>query len=421
MTIAVSIRALTFSAPSLLCIFLLGLFNHDLAASETAPPAQIVVVDDASYAPFSFLDGNGNPAGITVDIWRLWSRKTGIPVEFRLMQWDAALAAVHNNEADAVGGLFKTEDREKIFDFTQSFFTITTSVFFHEQIHGIRGLDDLHGFPIGIVSGDSAKQLILQHDPKAQMLAYPGAEEMIKAAVQGEIKVFVADSKVAQFYLAKHDQKGVVRETSKPVATNLLYSAVRKGNESMLAMLRNGFSRISEDEARDIVAAWKGRSPFSHVSWAVVRLYSSLFAALIGCVVLWNFQLRRTVRKVLQDVEQRNHRLRDSETRLKTFFDLAPFSCVVNDLQGRFRMVNTAFCNRLGLPEEVILGKTGEELGLYADQDFSAKAVAEVLRNGEVIQREMTRISPQGPRQVLHSSRLMELEEEQLIRPKKKV
>ena len=415
MTIAVSIRALTFSAPSLLCIFLLGLFSHDLAASETATPPQIVVVDDASYAPFSFLDGSGNPAGITVDIWRLWSRKTGIPVKFRLMQWDAALAAVRANEADAVGGLFKTEDREKIFDFTQSFFTITTSVFFHEQIHGIRGLDDLHGFPIGIVSDDSAKQLILQHDPKAQMLAYPGVEELVKAAVQGEIKVFAADSKVAQFYLAKHDQKGVVRETSKPVATNLLYSAVRKGNESILAILRDGFSRISEDEARDIVAAWKGQSPFPHVSWAVVRLYSSLFAALIGCVVLWNFQLRRTVRKVLQDVEQRNHRLRDSETRLKTFFDLAPFSCVVNDLQGRFRMVNTAFCNRLGLPEEVILGKTGEELGLYADQDFSAKAVAEVLRNGEVIQREMTRHSPQGPRQVLHSSRLMELEGEQLI------
>jgi PAS domain S-box-containing protein len=415
MIIAVSIRALTFSLPSLLLIFLLGLFSHGLAASETTAPPQIVVVDDASYAPFSFLDGSGNPAGITVDIWRLWSRKTGIPVEFRLMRWNAALAAVHNNEADAFGGLFKTEDREQLFDFTQSFFTITTSVFFHEQIHGIRGLDDLHGFPIGVVSGDSAKQLILQHDPKAQMLAYPGAEELIKAAVQGEIKVFVADSKVARFYLAKYDQKGAVRETSKPVATNLLYSAVRKGNEPMLAVLRDGFSRISENEIKEIVAAWKGRSLFPHISWADVRLYGSLFAALIGCVVLWNFQLRRTVRTALQEVEQRNRQLRDSETRLKTFFDLAPFSCVVNDLQGRFRMVNKVFCDRLGLPEEAILGRTGEELGLYADQDFSTKAVAEVLRNGEAIQRELTRHSPQGPRQVLHSSRLMELEGEQLI------
>jgi len=415
MTIAVSMRALPFSIPSLLLIFLLGLFSHDLVASETSRPPQIVVVDDASYAPFSFLDGNGNPAGITIDIWRLWSRKTGIPIEFRLMQWDAALVAVRANEADAIGGLFRTEDREKLFDFTQSFFTITTSVFFHEQIHGIRGLDDLHGFPIGIVSGDSAQQLILQHDPKAQLLAYPGTEDLVKAAVQGEIKVFAADSKVARFYLAKHDQKGVVRETSAPVASNLLYSAVNKGNESMLSVLRDGFSRISEDEVNDIVVSWQGRSLFPHVSWADVRLYGSLFATLIGGVVLWNFQLRITVRTALRDVEQRNRQLRDSETRLKTFFDLAPFSCVVNDLQGRFRMANKVFCNRLSLTEEAILGQTGEELGLYADQNFSTNAVEEVLRNGEVIQREMTRHSPQGPRQVLYSSRLLELEGEQLI------
>ena len=140
MTIAVakktSLKFLICS--SLLLVHLFAVANLLAATAvrheEPAKPSRIIVADDASYAPFAFLDADGKPAGITIDIWKLWSSKTGIPVEFQLTQWNEALDAVLTGKADAIGGLFKTEERQQKFDFTHSFFTISTSVFFHHPI-----------------------------------------------------------------------------------------------------------------------------------------------------------------------------------------------------------------------------------------------------------------------------------------------
>ena len=392
------------------------------AIPASAPPAEglssvdrLRIADDAAYAPFVFLDADNRPAGITVDIWKLWSSKTGIPVEFELMQWSAALAAVRSGTADVVGALFKTEERQQHFDFTAPFYSIATTIFFHEQIQGIRGISDLRGFPIGIVKGDSAEALFKARYPQALLIHYPSAEALVEAAVRAEIKVFVADAPVARFYLAKHDREDVFREAQRPVVANPLHAAVPKGNKDVLTMVEEGFSRISQDEINDIVAAWTGNKVTASISWTTVRLVAAVLTALLALILLWNFHLRRTVAKVLHQVEQRNRELQDSETRMKTFFDLAPFSCVVTDLKGRFRMVNKVFCSRIGQREEEVLGRTGEELGLFLNQKRSADIFSELKRTGEVTHREILFNSSEGPRYALYSSRLMELDGEKLI------
>jgi len=383
--------------------------------ADSARPARIVVVDDASYAPFSFLDADDQPAGISIDLWRLWSRKTGIEVEFRLMQWNAALLAVQQGQADVVGGIFKTAERQRHFDFTSSSFVIATKVFFHEQIHGIRGLEDLQGFRVGIVKGDSGQDLMQQRYPKTLLQEYGDTAAMIRAAVAGEIKVLVADLEVGRFYLAQYDQQGAIREAAKPVATNPLHSAVKKGNHRLLAVLDEGFSRISEDEIKATMATWTGSSLLANISWSQVRLFSAGIVALVVLILLWNIHLRKTVAKALRQVERRNLALRDSEARFKAFFALAPFSCVVSDLQGRYRMVNESFCHRCGLQQEQILGKTPEELGLFFNREEAAEIEKELMRTGEVTLREGKLSTDRGTRSILYSSRLMEFDGEQLI------
>ena len=168
----------------------------------------------------------------------------------------------------------------------------------------------------------------------------------------------------------------------------------------------------------DIWKLWRSKTSIpvdSPVSWAAERLFAAGIVALLALAVLWNIHLRKTVAKALRQVEQRNRELHDSETRLKTFFDLAPFSCFVNDLQGRFRMVNKAFCSRTGLREEEVLGRTEQELGLFFNQNLAAEILAELKRTGEVVHRETMFNAPEGPRHALFSSRLMDLDGKKLI------
>ena len=403
-------------------------FSHDGSsvgqASENAvnslspdfvKPSRIIIADDSSYAPYMFLDTEGKPAGITVEFWKLWSSKTGIAVEFRLMQWDTALSAVQNGEADALGGLARTERRQKNFAFVGPLYTLATSIFFHEQIHGIRGLEDLQGFPVGVVKGHNSVDLILQRYPKTLLLEYPGTEALVKAAVQGEIKVFVADSEVANYYLAKYDRNSLFHETSKPVVSDPQYAAVKIGNTPLLAVLQDGFNQISEKEIHGIVTSWTGKSRIPRISWPKVQLFGAVIVALLGLIIFWNVNLRRTVATALGEVERRNLDLQDSEARFRAFFDLAPFGCVVNDLQGRYRMVNQAFCRRIDRPEKEILNHTGEELGVFINDDTTGKILAELMRSGEIANQELIISSGQGPRYALYSGRLIDFGGERLI------
>lgn len=150
--------ALSFLAFAALVLFLV-LHNRLKNALPELPPqhtgalpsinkaSRLIVVDDSSYAPFSFIDLEGKPAGINIDFWKLWSKKTGIEVEFRLMAWDSALAAVRDGKADVIASLFKTGEREKFFDFTRPFFSISTSVFFINRFMELKVLRICRAFP----------------------------------------------------------------------------------------------------------------------------------------------------------------------------------------------------------------------------------------------------------------------------------
>ena len=114
-------------------------------------------------------------------------------------------------------------------------------------------------------------------------------------------------------------------------------------------------------------------------------------------------------------INRKNIDLQESEFRFKAFFDLAPFSCVVTDINGRYRMVNKAFLNQFCLSEADVIGHTEGEIGINI-----ANAQSEIIRDqlllaGEIHNNETIIRCTQGNRYVLYSSRLIEFGGEQLV------
>jgi len=349
-----------------------------LSANAVAAPAKLIVADDKEYPPFVFLDASNTPRGILVDIWTLWSAKTGIPVEFRLMEWDAALSAVKDGQADALSGMFRTPEREAFFELTTQFTTISTAIFFHRQIGGNKNLNDLEGFKIGVVKGDSAQELILSRHPGLSFVSYPGARDMVAAAMAGEIKVFISDTPVALYYLAQHPQGVDFRQNSEFITVNPLHAAVRKNNIELLAVVQKGFDQISESEIRGIVDDWSGRPVFADTPWGMIAFGFAGLSGILVVVFLWNVALRRSVRIKTRELAASLHELSDREEKYRLLVEHQSDLVVKVDAAGRFLYVSPAYCRVFGKPEEELLGATFMPL-VHADDRFSTQEAMKAL------------------------------------------
>ncbi|MEA2078771.1 MAG: transporter substrate-binding domain-containing protein, partial [Pseudomonadota bacterium] len=80
-------------------------------------PERISVAYSIDSIPFQYADESGEPSGIIIDYWKLWSGKTGIAVDFIGAPWNETLALARDGEVDAHAGLFFNEERDRFLDY----------------------------------------------------------------------------------------------------------------------------------------------------------------------------------------------------------------------------------------------------------------------------------------------------------------
>ena len=68
------------------------------AAEEQKLTDTLVIAISSDFEPFTFVNAEGKPAGMFVDIWRLWAQKTGKQIEFIISDWKTSLENQKNQK-----------------------------------------------------------------------------------------------------------------------------------------------------------------------------------------------------------------------------------------------------------------------------------------------------------------------------------
>ncbi len=100
--------------------------------------------------------------------------------------------------------------------------------------------------------------------------------------------------------------------------------------------------------------------------------------------------------------------LRERELLFRDIFNLAPYSCVVSDMEGRYVMVNETFCRYLGFSANDLVGKRIDDL--FGDHDGSVgeRNRDTLLRSGEIDNLEFSSQTKEGaPRHGIYSGKLI--------------
>lgn len=398
-------RLMRWLAATGLGIGLLLPIAHLPGARAAGPsPESVVVVTDDHYPPYVFRDQGGQVQGILKEQWALWSQRTGIRVDLRAIDWAEAQRALLAGEADVIDTLFRTEARETRYSFGRPYASIDVPIFFHESISGSVNADTLKGFTVGVKAGDACVDLLRGRGVES-LKPYPDYEAVVAAARDGEILVFCVDLPPARYLLHKLGVADQFRH-SKPLSTGEFHRAVKKGNEALLAIVEDGFARLSPAELEAIDSHWFG-APLAAPAWGrwVRPLGYATVVAVAALLLLlgWNLTLRKRVRArtlelshsvVALDAARRAAEA--SRDHLDAMLQAIPDLLFEVDADGRYLDFRAQQPELLLVPANALIGSLISDHFHGPALEVAELAIAEAVRDGRSSGRQFKLDLPSG-------------------------
>lgn len=227
---------------------------------------EVSVAYNVGNPPLKFQNEKGEADGMLIDIWKLWSKKTGVKVNFIEAPFKRTVEMVKNGEADIHAGLFFTKERDLFLDYSSSpIINIGYTIFYHRSIPPLKELKELKPFIIGVPEGYTAKYM-KKNLPEGMYKTYKNFPELYKNAYKGEVKVFISPIMNYEYFLLKRNIENEWEHSKSTLYERNYFSAVKEGNGELLKVLNEGLSKISKKDIVKIYRKWIKKGVFSTLS-----------------------------------------------------------------------------------------------------------------------------------------------------------
>lgn len=272
------------------------------------PGRRVVVGGDEDYPPYEFVDRNGQPAGLNVDLTRAIARQLGIEVDIRLGEWGTVRRGLEDGEIDLLHGVFYSSARDKTYDFSPPHSVVAHAIAFRKGSPVPSDLASLSGLSVLVMAGDVMEDLAREADLGAALVPVGSQEEALRRLASGEHDCALVATVPALYWIEKHGWKNL-RLTESPVLSAEYGYASLPGNAGLLSSFSEGLAAIrATGEYRAIRAHWLGpyepRPAFRDLARYVLLAILPLVALLAGSV-LWSRSLRRQVNERTRELSRK--------------------------------------------------------------------------------------------------------------------
>ncbi|NOQ35596.1 MAG: transporter substrate-binding domain-containing protein, partial [Methylococcaceae bacterium] len=217
---------------------------------------KITVAYNLNNPPFKFQNEKAQADGILIDIWRLWSQKTGVKVDFKAALFNDTLMLLKNGEADVHAGLFYTKERAQFLDYSPPILDLKYYLFWHDSIDAITSPDKLLPYRLGVPEG-YAHQFALKQFPATSVQVFDNFPTLYSHALTGKIKTFISPVINLNYFLAQKNRRNDFRyKPSKELYSQHYLAAVKRGNKVLLELVNQGMQQISPHELVQIKRKW---------------------------------------------------------------------------------------------------------------------------------------------------------------------
>ena len=227
-----------------------------MPAEESLDTHTLRISISTNYHPLTFLDGEGRPAGFLVDLWRLWSKKTGRKVAFLPGTWQESLNAVASDKADIHSGLIKNEERSRWLLFSKPLYGVGSRFYFLANSPPVQKYSDLSNQRVACIEGSWQQNSLLKHLPSSQIITFEHTGDMIRALRQSEVELVFDEELSMDELLNRQRLRSRIHSSREQISREHIFAGVKQTQKALLMSINKGLNNITRSELLEMEHQW---------------------------------------------------------------------------------------------------------------------------------------------------------------------
>ncbi|MDP1872415.1 MAG: PAS domain S-box protein [Gallionella sp.] len=317
---------------------------------------------DSDFAPYEWIDEQGNYVGMAADYMKLLEKKLGVRFEIiHGKSWDEILNMAKRGELEMLACANKTPERSQYLTFSEPYKSAFAVIIDSGQGNFIGSLENLAGRRVAVEKGYFMQELMAKHYPKIQLITTKNTTEALQQVLNGTADAYVGDASTANYTIKKNGFLSL-RFSGQTEYHSIHSVAVTRMHPELASIISKAMSSIPKAESDAIFNRWLGLKIEQGFKAETLLQYGAGVVMLFLLFSYWVYRLRR-------EIEQRTILEKSVEENREKYRALseAAFEAIFISEQGLGLEQNRQAGTLFGYSDQEIIGKPGTEF--IAEQD----------------------------------------------------
>jgi polar amino acid transport system substrate-binding protein len=229
---------------------LFGLFAAMTFAFAGAASAQDVlrVATDATFPPFEYTE-NGKRTGFDVELIEAIAKVLHRQVEWTDIDFKGLVPGLVANRFDvAASAIYKTDERRKVVDFTDTYYPGGLVIMTKKGDEKIKGPDDLKGKKVSVQVGTKSVNFLKDNFPTVERVEVEKNQEMFQLVEIGRADAAVTGKPAAKLYART---RGTLQVVDQPLTVEEYGFAMRKDEPELIKQFNEALKQLKADGTYD--------------------------------------------------------------------------------------------------------------------------------------------------------------------------
>lgn len=362
------------------------------------------VAGDSVLPPFSYTNENGTLTGISIDLMEQIADNSDLDFNYIPMSMQEAETALQEGKIDAIAGTSYSLGKDRIFDFSIPYFTMSDSLIIPKDSVGlIRGITDVREYHVALEDHTFALDTMLNMR-NTNLTLTTNQFTALKALLNGKADVFVGNKWTAAFYLQyfNQDRNFIILDDVMNTADYAI--AVKDGNEELLSEINETLNTLqAKGEVNALVDEWirpQRQAEIARLEYFVSLLLIGISIAALVVLIIYiiNKRLQKAVSlqtskltQLNEDLQQQQQRTADSNAFKEQILNNIDTGIVTLDIELKITSCNAQALEMLKLNNilsldlqySYLLEQLLQHYNLeHSEKEHSVSRMLEVIQNG---------------------------------------